>query len=52
MFVWCSFAVQSMVGHSIFGYDIRNNLSPYVNSLIFRLEALLAGIRGSPLEVT
>lgn len=49
--VCCSFADQTRIGGSIIGYGIRNNLSPYVNTLILRTEALLTGIRGSLFEV-
>lgn len=50
--VCCSFAVENRVGHSIIGYAIKNNLSPYVRTLIVRTEALMTGIRGSPFEVS
>lgn len=49
--VCCSFAVQNRVGRSIIGYGIKNNLSPYVRTLIVKTEALITGIRGSPFEV-
>lgn len=50
--VCCFFADQTRIGGSIIGYGIRNNVSPYINSLILRSEALVAGIRGSPFEVS